>query len=382
LVAASSGATTIALQATPTTNGTPVGGGNITQEPFGETEEGEAVDLYTLTNANGMEVKITNYGGIITSIVVPDRDGEMADVTLGFNTLDDYLAGHPYFGCITGRYANRIARGVVIIDGQMYRLPLNNGENSLHGGEKGFDKFVWDAEEVQSEYGTGLKLSRTSPDGEEGYPGNLMVEVTYSLTENNEIRIDYHATTDAPTVINLTNHAYFNLAGEGSGTIEGHELQINASNYTPVDETLIPTGEIAPVAGTPFDFTSPHPIGERIREGHDQIVIGRGYDHNFVLDRSSPDDDSMIVAARVVEPESGRVLEISTTEPGIQFYSGNFLDATLVGASGQTYRQGDGFALETQHYPDSPNHPDFPSTELRPGEEYATTTIYAFSVES
>ena len=382
VAAALPGAATIASQATPVVDGTPTGGGSITREAFGATEDGEAVDLYPLTNANGMEVKITNYGGIITSIVVPDRDGNMANVTLGFNTLEEYLAGHPYFGNITGRYANRIARGTFTLDGERYYLALNHGPKLLHGGEQGFDKFVWAAEEVRGADGVGLKLSRTSPDGEEGYPGNLMVEVTYTLTNDDEIRIDYKATTDAPTVVNLTNHAYFNLAGEGTGTIDGHELQINAGKYTPVDESLIPTGEIAPVAGTPFDFTSPHAIGERNRENHEQLVIGRGYDHNFVLDRPSPDDTSLIVAARVVEPGSGRVLEISTTEPGIQFYAGNFLDGTLVGASGHMYRQGDGFALETQHYPDSPNQPNFPSTELRPGEEYATTTVYAFSVES
>jgi aldose 1-epimerase len=370
---------TTAPEGTSAPDGTSPAAGGITSEPFGEVE-GEAVELYTLTNANGMEIKVMTYGGIITSVKVPDRDGNIANVTLNKATLDDYVAGHPYFGCITGRYANRIARGTFTLDGEMYRLALNNGENTLHGGEVGFDKVIWEATEVTDGDGVGLVLSRTSPDGEEGYPGALTVEVTYTLTDNNEIRFDYHATTDAPTIVNLTNHSYWNLAGEGSGTTYDHELQINASNYTPVDSTLIPTGEIAPVAGTPFDFTQPHAIGERVRDASDeQLIIGQGYDHNYVLDRPSPDDTSMIVAAEVFEPTSGRVLTISTTEPGIQFYSGNFLNGLDIGESGQAYRQGDGFALETQHYPDSPNQPDFPSTVLEPGGEYVTTTIYAFS---
>jgi aldose 1-epimerase len=366
----------VAQSATP---GAGTGAEGITSEPWGEVE-GEEVMLYTLTNANGMEVKVTNYGGIITSVLVPDRDGTMENVTLGFTNLDEYVEGHPYFGNITGRYANRIARGTFDIDDENFYLALNNGPNTLHGGEKGFDKQVWAGEEVSGEGEVGVKMSRVSPDMEEGYPGNLDVEVTYTLTDNDEIRIDYHATTDEPTHVNLTNHAYWNLAGEGSGSAEGHELTLMASNYTPVDENLIPTGEIAPVAGTPLDFTTPHPIGERVRDDFEQLLLGRGYDHNFVLDRSSPDDSSLIVAARVVEPESGRTLEISTTEPGIQFYSGNFLDATEVGGAGKMYRQGDGFALETQHYPDSPNHPEFPSTLLEPDEEFNSTTIYAFSV--
>jgi aldose 1-epimerase len=356
-----------------------VGADLISSEPWGEVE-GEEVTLYTLTNPNGMEVKITNYGGIITSVVVPDRDGNMENVTLGFTTLDEYVEGHPYFGNITGRYANRIARGTFDIDDENFYLALNNGPNTLHGGEKGFDKVVWAAEEVSGDGEVGVKLSRISPDMEEGYPGNLDVEVTYTLTDNDEIRIDYHATTDEPTHVNLTNHAYWNLAGDGSGSTDDHELTLMASNYTPVDANLIPTGEIAPVAGTPLDFTTPHPIGERVRDNFEQLLLGRGYDHNFVLDRSSADDTTLIVAARVVEPESGRTLEISTTEPGIQFYSGNFLDATEVGAAGKMYRQGDGFALETQHYPDSPNQPEFPSTLLEPDGEFNSTTIYAFSV--
>jgi aldose 1-epimerase len=370
-----SGAVSVAAQATPTAGGTT----GLTSEPFGEVD-GEAVERYTLTNSSGMEVAILTYGGIVQSIVVPDRNGQMANVALGFATLDEYVAGNPYFGCITGRYANRIARGTFTLEGERYFLALNNGSNTLHGGEKGFDKYVWAAEDTTGTDGPAVTLRRTSPDGEEGYPGTLEVAVTYTLTEANELRIEYEATTDAPTIVNLTNHSYFNLAGEGSGSIYDHELQINASTYTPTDATAIPTGELAPVAGTPFDFTQPTAIGARIRDGAEQIVLGRGYDHNFVLDRPSPDDTSMIVAARVSEPTSGRTMEVLTTEPGIQFYSGNFLDGTIVGTSGTPYRQGDGFALETQHYPDSPNQPDWPSTELRPGETYTTTTVYAFSV--
>jgi aldose 1-epimerase len=379
LVAVPIAPTGSAQEATPAPGASPVAGGGITSEAWGEVD-GEQVSLFTLTNANGMEVKLTNYGGIITSVVVPDRDGTMNNVTLGFDNLDDYVEGHPYFGNITGRYANRIARGTFDIEGEDFYLAVNNAPNTLHGGEKGFDKVVWAAEEVNSEGEVGVRLSRVSPDMEEGYPGNLAVEVTYTLTDNDEIRIDYHATTDEPTHINLTNHAYWNLAGDGSGTSDNHVLTLMASNYTPVDASLIPTGEIAPVAGTPMDFTTPHPIGERIRDDFDQLVIGRGYDHNFVLDRPSPEDDSLLVAAVVEEPESGRTLTISTTEPGIQFYSGNFLDATEIGAAGKMYRQGDAFALETQHFPDSPNQEAFPSTLLEPDEEFNSTTIYAFSV--
>lgn len=348
---------------------------SITKEAWG-TADGEAVDLYTLTNANGMVVKITTYGGIITEVWVPDAEGKMGNVTLGFASLDGYLAGHPYFGTITGRYANRIAGGKFTVAGAEYTLAQNNGPNSLHGGEKGFDKFVWAAETIEADDSVGLTLRRTSPDMEEGYPGTLDVEVTYTLTNDNEIRMDYRATSDKPTVINLTNHAYWNLHGEGNGSALDHLMQINASHYTPVDETLIPTGEIAAVEGTPMDFRNATPIGLRIRDDFEQLVIGRGYDHNWVLDRERADDTSMILAARVMDPESGRVLEVWTTEPGIQFYAGNFLDGSVIGASGRMYRQGDGFALETQHYPDSPNQEEFPSTELRPGDEYSTTTIY------
>ncbi len=380
LIMSSGAGTLAAAQATPAAGATPAAAASITSEPFGDVE-GQSVDLYTLTNANGMEVKIMTYGGIVQSINVPDRDGQMANVALGFATLEEYVAGNPYFGCIVGRYGNRIARGTFSLDGKTYRLALNNGENTLHGGEKGFDKFVWGATQVPDiQNGVALKLSRVSPDGEENYPGTMMVDVTYTLTNTNELQIDYHATTDKATIVNLTNHTYFNLAGEGSGTVANQQLQLNASNYTPVDETLIPTGEIAPVAGTPFDFTTATAIGDRIRDGSsEQITFGRGYDHNFVLDRPSPDDTSMIVAGTVTDPESGRTMEIRTTEPGIQFYSGNFLDGTITGPSGKVYRQGDAFALETQHYPDSPNQPNFPTTVLQPDQEYTSTTVYAFS---
>ena len=351
----------------------------ITSEPFGEVH-GQPVERYALTNANGMVVKILTYGGIVQSIEVPDRDGNLANVALGFATVDGYLEGRTYFGCITGRSANRIANGRLTLEGRTYQLTTNVGENHLHGGRRGFDKYVWEATGIGGD-GVEVRLRRVSPDGEEGYPGTLTVEVSYTLTDANELRIEYLATTDAPTIVNLTNHSYFNLAGEGSGSAFDHELQLNASRFTPTDAHSIPTGELAEVAGTPFDFTRPHPIGERIRDGgSEQIVFGRGYDHNWVLDRPRPDDGSLVLAARVTDPTSGRAMTVSTTEPGIQFYSGNYLDATLVGPSGRTYRQGDGFALETQHFPDAPNQTTFPTTELRPSEEYRSTTVYAFSV--
>jgi aldose 1-epimerase len=350
----------------------------ISKAPFGSTAEGP-VDLYTLTNSNGVEVKIMTYGGIIQSVRVPDRRHHFENVTLGFDNLPDYVAKSPYFGCITGRYANRIAKGQFTLDGVTYQLPINNPPNSLHGGFVGFDKHIWATTEIHGDDSVGLRMTFTSPDGDQGYPGTLVAQVVYTLTNDDEIRMDYRATTDKATIVNLTNHAYWNLAGEGSGAIYDHELRLNADHYTPVDSTLIPTGAIDPVAGTPMDFTKTTPIGDRIRDGFPQLVIGRGYDHNWVLNRPSPTDTSLIQAAHVHEPTSDRILDIYTTEPGIQFYSGNFLDGTLVGTSGHMYRQGDGFALETQHYPDSPNHANFPSTVLRPGQVYATTTIYKFS---
>jgi aldose 1-epimerase len=351
----------------------------ITKEAWGSTAEGQ-VHRYTLTNGRGMRVRILTYGGILQSIEVPDRHGRNANVTLGFDNLADYVAKSPYFGCITGRYANRIAGGTFTLDGTPYTLPINNPPNSLHGGTVGFDKHIWAATPFVRGNDVGLVMTFTSPAGDQGYPGTLRTRVTYTLTKDNGIRMEYRATTDAATVVNLTNHAYFNLAGEGSGTADDHVLYLNAKRYTPVDATLIPTGELAPVAGTPMDFTRPTAIGARIRNSFEQLLIGRGYDHNWVLDRRDNTFTRLELAARVVEPDSGRILTIYTTEPGIQFYAGNFLDGTLVGTSGRMYRQGDGFALETQHYPDSPNQPTFPSTVLRPGHTYQTTTIYQFDV--
>jgi aldose 1-epimerase len=382
LILTSSASVTFAQDdATPDSDATPAGPTGVTSEPFGEVD-GEPVERYTLSNDNGMAVSILTYGGIVQSIMVPDRDGNLGDVALGFDNIEDYVDKSPYFGAIVGRYANRIALGRFELEGETYELAINNDPNTLHGGEKGFDKVIWAAEEVDNPDGPSVALSYTSPDGEEGYPGTLDVTVTYTVTRDNELRIEYAATTDAPTVVNLSNHTYFNLAGEGSGSIFDHELQLNASAFTPVDETLIPTGEIAPVEGTAFDFTTAHPIGDDIRDASDeQVLIGLGYDHNFVLDRDAPDDTSMTEAAVVTEPSTGRVMTVSTTEPGVQFYSGNFLNGAFGGKSGQTYRQGDGFCLETQHFPDSPNQPNFPSTELRPGEEFSSMTVYAFSTE-
>lgn len=344
---------------------------------FGRTKDGRSIEEYTLRNAAGMEVKCITFGGVLTSIRAPDRRGRFANVALGFDNLAQYEAEHPYFGAITGRYANRIAGGKFSLDGVDYQLCRNDGGNSLHGGEVGFDKRVWTARELDG----GIEFSYASSDGEEGYPGALDVNVCYFLTERNALRMHYSAVTDAPTVLNLTNHSYFNLMGEGAGTIYDHILTLNAEHYTPSDAGQIPTGEIARVDGTPFDFRMPKTIGLGQRAAHPQIVMAQGYDHNFVLQRDGLSDGDLGLAARVYEPVSGRIMEVWTTEPGLQFYAGNFLDATLVGSSGRLYRQSDGFALETQHFPDSPNKPGFPSTVLRPGERFESTTEYRFSTD-
>jgi len=348
----------------------------IKKQPFGKTADQEAVDLYTLTNANGVEVAIMTYGGTVVSLKVPDRTGKMTDVVLGYESLEGYLKSSPYFGCIVGRYGNRIAKGAFSLNGHQYTLPKNDGENTLHGGIKAFDKVVWKASEVKSKTGVGLSLSYTSKDGEEGFPGNLSVRVVYTLTNKNELKIDYSATTDKITVINLTHHSYFNLAGEGS--ILNHEMMINADRFTPVDSGLIPTGELRSVKGGPLDFTKPARIGARIDEQNEQLVLGRGYDHNWVLNNNT---GRLALAARAYEPASGRVMEVYTTEPGLQFYTGNFLDGSITGKGGQVYKKRYGFCLETQHFPDSPNKPNFPSTVLKPGQKYQSTTVYKFSVK-
>jgi aldose 1-epimerase len=346
----------------------------VTRAAFGKVD-GQAVDIFTLRNARGVEVKATSFGCIITSIRVPDRSGRFDDVVLGFDTLEPYVTQQAYFGAVVGRYGNRIARGQFTLDGHTYKLATNNGPNHLHGGNKGFDKMVWKAEPLAGR--TGVTFSRTSPDGEEGYPGNLAVRVTYELTDADELLVTYHATTDKATPVNLTQHSYFNLAADGSDVL-GHQLTIAADRFTPVDATLIPTGELALVQGTPFDFRTATPIGARIEQANEQLKNGQGYDHNWVLNRKGA---GLQLAARVVEPKTGRTLEVSTTEPGVQFYSGNFLDGSITGKGGRVYKRRTGFCLETQHYPDSPNHPAFPSTILRPGSEYSSETVFRFGVE-
>lgn len=352
--------------------------GSVQKRAYGSTTDGKAVDEYTLTNANGVEVKVITYGGIIASVKVPDRDGNPGDVVLGYSNLPDYETRNFYFGTAVGRYGNRIGSAGFNLDGQSYSLAANNGPNSLHGGLKGFDKQVWQARALEGD-DPALELTYLSPDGEEGFPGNLSVTMTYTLTADNGLRIDYQAITDKTTIVNLTNHSYFNLAGNGAGAIYDHILQLNADRFTPVDVNMIPTGELAPVAGTPFDFRTPKRVGDEIRSGHQQMALGLGYDHNWVLNRQS--DSGLELAARAYDPVTGRSLEVWTTEPGIQFYTGNFLNATMVGSSGGMYRQGDGFCLETQHYPDSPNRPEFPSTELKPGDTYQSSTVYKFGLD-
>jgi aldose 1-epimerase len=351
------------------------GTGGPSREPFGHLEGGEQVDRWTISSG-GTRMKVLSYGGIVQSLELPDRAGRYANVSLGFDSLDPYVSDSPYFGALIGRYGNRIAEGRFTLDGTEYQLPVNDGPNSLHGGDRGFDKRVWD---VTPNGPASLLLRYTSADGEMGYPGTLDVEVTYTLTDKGALRIDYVATTDAPTVVNLTNHTYFNLSGEGSGDVYDHQLAITASRYTPVGSTLIPTGELAPVDGTPFDFTSAKPVGRDIRTSHQQVLYGQGFDHNFVLDKGVTAEPEPV--AEVREPTSGRRMTIATTEPGLQFYSGNFLDGTLAGTSGAVYRQGDALCLETQHFPDSPNQSDFPSTVLRPGDTYRSTTVHTFAAD-
>jgi aldose 1-epimerase len=347
-----------------------------------KTDDFDSIQLFTLTNASGSSIKVTNYGAIITSIIVPDRNGKLADIALGYNRLEDYInaVDRPYFGAIVGRYGNRIAKGTFSIDGEKYSLATNNGANHLHGGIIGFDKVVWDGKIVEVAGGSAIELRYTAKDREEGYPGNLAIKITYTLTDTNELKVDYHATVDKATHLNLTQHTYFNLKGEGEGTILDHELMLNAARYTPIDSGSIPTGEILSVTGTPFDFTISKPIGRDIGQDHQQLKHGIGFDHNFVLDKAGK-DGSMSLAAKVYEPSSGRVLEVSTTEPGVQFYCGNFLDGRLTGKSGKKYVHRGGFCLETQHYPDSPNQPHFPSTLLKPGQTYQTSTVFKFSTK-
>ncbi len=348
-------------------------------KPFGKTPSGEDVTLYTLRNSHGMEISVTNYGAILTSVKVLDAKGRIADVALGFDSLDGYLEKQPYMGATVGRYANRIAKGKFVLNGKTYTLAINNGANALHGGLRGFDKRVWNANAGNSDRGPSVELTYVSPDGEEGYPGTLTTVVTYTLGNDDSVHIHYKATTDADTVLNLTNHSYFNLAGAGKGTILDHMITINADRFTPVDSGLIPTGERRSVEGTPFDLRTPTAIGARIDDtGDEQIKLGGGYDHNFVL---NDDSGKVRLAAKAREPVSGRVMEVFTDQPGLQFYTGNFLDGSVTGKDGVRYGKRFGFCMETQHFPDSPNKPDFPSVVLKPGETFESTTVYKFSAD-
>jgi aldose 1-epimerase len=345
----------------------------VTKQAFGHTTDGTPVDIYSLADGK-IEVRIMTYGGIVVSLRTPDRNGKLADVVLGHDSVDGYIPNPPYLGALIGRYGNRIAHGSFQLDGKTYSLPKNDGDNTLHGGIKGFNQVVWTGKEIKD----GVELTYLSKDGEQGFPGNLTAIVRYTVSDG-ALRIEYSATTDKDTVVNLTNHSYFNLAGQGTGDILGHVLKIDASRFTPVDATLIPTGELKPVEGTPFDFRAPHSIGERINADDEQLRRGKGYDHNFVLDHTA---GQLSEAAEVYEPTTGRILKVLTTEPGLQFYTGNFLDGTITGKEGRVYKPRYAFCLETQHFPDSPNHPSFPSTELKPGEKYHSVTVFQFSASS
>jgi aldose 1-epimerase len=367
------------LTACSATTTTPAEPASIASEPFDQVD-GTPVTRYTLSNGHGMRVRILTYGAIIQSIEVPDRTGHVGNVVLGFPSLAGYLnntgSAKTYFGAVVGRYGNRIAKGAFSLNGNDYRVPINNNGNSLHGGTAGFDTKVWQASQQTSSDSVSVKLQYVSPAGEMGYPGVLTTTVTYTLNQKNELRIDYHATTDAPTVINLTNHSYFNLAGEDTLDIYDQRVTIHADNYTPTDPTQIPTGQIARVHGTPFDFTAPTAIGAHINANDPQLLLAHGYDHNWVINRGN--NTGLVEAARVEDPRTGRTLTVCTTEPGVQFYTSNFIDGAFTGTSGHVYRQGAGFTMETQHYPDSPNHPNFPTTTLNPGQTYDSTTIFAF----
>ncbi len=345
----------------------------ITKQAFGRTSDGAAVDLYTLADGK-VEVRIMNYGGIIVSLRAPDREGKLDDVVLGYDSFEGYRTNPAYFGAIIGRYANRIAHGSFQLDGKTYSIPKNNGDNTLHGGIRGFDKKLWTAHEIKD----GIELTYVSKDGEEGFPGTLTTIVRYTLN-GGALRIDYSATTDKDTVLNLTNHSYFNLAGQGKGEVLGHVVKIDAARFTPVDSSLIPTGELKSVQGTPFDFRTPHAIGERIDSNDEQLRLGMGYDHNFVLDHP---EGQLAEAAEVYEPTTGRILRVLTTQPGVQFYTGNHLDGSITGKGGVVYKPRFAFCLETQHFPDSPNHPSFPSTELKPGQKFHSVTVFQFSAGS
>jgi aldose 1-epimerase len=365
-----------ALVGCTTISTVPVQQGEVSQRPFGQTKEGTPVTLFTLRNKQGAEAAICNYGGLVISLKVPDRNGQFGDVVLGYDNLADYIKDTPYFGAMIGRYGNRIAKGKFTLDGKEYTLAINNGPNALHGGLKGFDKVVWEPKIVASLDGASLELRYTSKDGEEGYPGNLTVKAVYTLTEDNALKLEYTATTDKDTVVNLTQHSYFNLAGKGD--ILNHQVMMPADKFTPVDSTLIPTGELKPVDGTPFDFRTPTAIGARIGQDDEQLKFGNGYDHNWVINKPL---GQLGLMARVYEPTTGRVLEVLSTEPGLQFYTGNFLDGKLTGKGGWAYQFRNAFCMEPQHFPNSPNQPNFPSVVLKPGQVYKHTIIFKFSVQ-